>query len=210
MFMYFLSTGGPVIVPGTKNDVLIGLVLWWGLECGRYPSVFARVSSGYNWFKRIICEESSAPPSDICEVSYAPTTAAPSLSPTISSSPTVVPVEGYSYVGEGFCLDERNEWYPSFAKYFNETDLDYRVCLEWCAQIPHPDFVGASLEIYVCLCHFSSGLPDEINITDYDPSADSRFVDVHSRGYGSIQRASSDTMPGTLCYRYDVSLNMIR
>jgi hypothetical protein len=208
---HHLSTGGPLIVPGTEKDVLIGLFSWVGYSFSRYPSVFARVSSGYNWMKRHICEASSAPPSDICDVSYAPTTApslSPTTSPTTSSSPTVVPVEGFSYVGEGYCLDTNNNTYSAFLRKFKETD--YRVCVEWCAQISHPDFIGVEIEyyeddFYTCWCDFSRELPEDIIKTDYEPPAKNQYS---SNGHGSIENVSP--VQGTLCYRYDVSLNNMK
>jgi hypothetical protein len=164
--------------------------------------------------KSTICEKSSAPPSDICDVSYAPTpipTAAPSLSPTTSLSPTVVPVEGFSFVGHGQCLDNNNDYYSAFATWLNGTD--YRVCIEWCAQIPHPDFVGVEIYTYYheyyeeefgCFCDFSTRIPDDINVTDYDPSA---VFSWNGRAYGSIQNTTE--WDDWLCYRYDVSLKNI-
>jgi hypothetical protein len=209
MFMYLLLPGGPLIVPGAKSDVLIGLVSW-GVWCSRYPSVFARVSSGYNWMKSIICEMSSVPPKKICDASYAPTPTPPSLSPTMSLSPTVVPVEGFSFVGHGQCLDNNNDYYSAFATWLNGTD--YRVCIEWCAQIPHFDFVGVMIYTYwheyyddefACFCQFSTRIPDEINVTDYDPSADAWWND---HAYGSIQNTTEEDDLWS-CYRYDVSLS---
>ncbi|KAL7502211.1 hypothetical protein ACHAXN_000229, partial [Cyclotella atomus] len=123
-----------------------------------------------------------------------------------SLSPTVVPVEGFSFVGHGQCLDNNNDYYSAFATWLNGTD--YRVCIEWCAQIPHFDFVGVMIYTYwheyyddefACFCQFSTRIPDEINVTDYDPSADAWWND---HAYGSIQNTTEEDDLWS-CYRYD-------
>jgi hypothetical protein len=101
-------------------------------------------------------------------------------------------------------LDNNNDYYSAFATWLNGTD--YRVCIEWCAQIPHPDFVGVEIYTYYheyyeeefgCFCDFSTRIPDDINVADYDPSADA----WNGRAYGSIQNTTE--WDGMLCYRYD-------
>jgi hypothetical protein len=219
------ASGGPLIIPGASasEDIQVGIVSGGaGCALDGSPGVYSRVSNEFNWIKKHICEESSSPPIELCEeTSYAPTptgttlspttssspTSSPtsSLSPTTSSSPTVVPVEGFSYVGEGYCLDTYNNFYSSFIRNFKETD--YRVCVEWCAQIPHPDFVGVEIEyygdnFYTCFCDFSRELPEDIIKTDYEPPANYQYS---GRGHGPVETVY--LLQGTLCYRYDVSLN---
>jgi len=53
------DSGGPLIIQhenGPEKDLLIGLVSW-GETCGssKYPGVYARVSSAYEWINGVIC-----------------------------------------------------------------------------------------------------------------------------------------------------------
>ena len=110
-------------------------------------------------------------------------------------------MEGFSYVGRGYCLDENQEYYSAFVGDFDKTDP--RVCLEWCAQIHHPNFVGVEIDYDYneCWCNFSGGLPDDITMTEYNPPAGYTFS--YGSGRGPIQTAGS--VEGVLCYRYHVS-----
>jgi hypothetical protein len=225
-------SGGPLIIPGASasEDIQVGIVAWTGNDgCAvdGSPNGYSRVSNEFNWIKKHICQESSSPPIELCdETSYAPTptgtTLSPttttstkpssnpssSLSPTTSSSPTVVPVEGFSFVGEGYCLDENDNYFAAFWRYFEETD--HRVCLEWCAQVRHPNFVGVEIDywaddFYTCWCDFSGGLPTDIIETDYEPDALGTF---YGSGDGPIETVFPSQ--GDLCYRYEVSLSKLK
>jgi hypothetical protein len=127
----------------------------------------------------------------------------PMSTPTLSSAPSTGPVEGFTYVGEGYCLDSENEWYSFFTT--NLYDANDNDCMKWCSQVQHPDFVGVEIDDYGdgimgCFCGFSGGLPEDVNATDYSPEAN--YYDTHP-GDGPVQ--SSDGYSGISCYRYDVS-----
>jgi trypsin len=61
------DSGGPLVIPGNHprgaNDRQVGVVSW-GLSCAHpdFPGVYARVSSQYQWIRKVVCEESSNPP----------------------------------------------------------------------------------------------------------------------------------------------------
>ena len=46
------------------------------------------MSSGFNWVKKTVCEESSLPPDDFCDASYSPTETPPTYFPTTSPRPS--------------------------------------------------------------------------------------------------------------------------
>ena len=85
------DSGGPLIIPGTdaSEDVQIGVVSWGnGCAYEGYPGVYSRMSSGFNWIKKTVCEESSLPPTDFCEASYSPTETPTTYFPTSSPRPS--------------------------------------------------------------------------------------------------------------------------
>jgi hypothetical protein len=129
----------------------------------------------------------------------------PTLSPSLSSAPSTGPVEGFTYVGEGYCLDSEYEYYSSFNTYlYDANDND---CMKWCSQVlPHPDFVAVETKDFgdgkmECACDFNGGLPGDVDGTDYSPSAEWYYS--YYSGVGHVQ--SSDGSWGYSCYRYHVS-----
>ena len=76
------DSGGPLVVVTTNNGggvqhVQVGIISW-GIGCGReeFPGVYSRVSRGYPWIKRQVCEYSKNPPSSFgCASSSSSSTA---------------------------------------------------------------------------------------------------------------------------------------
>jgi hypothetical protein len=200
---YLFSLGGPLIIPGETQDedIQIGVVSFgYGSDCDpEYPGGYARISIRFDWIKSNACKESLSQ-SNLCDGSYAPT-------PFVTNAPSTGPVEGFTYVGEGYCLDSENELYSFFATVFY--DANDNDCVKWCSQVQHADSVGVSTYDYgdgtmVCYCHFSGGLPEDVDETDYSPSAqDSSYYS----GVGPVQGSSGDY--GGSCYRYSVCLFLV-
>jgi hypothetical protein len=124
-----------------------------------------------------------------------------SLSPTASSAPSTGPVEGFTFVGEGQCLDSVNNQYSWFMRgYQGINDND---CMVWCSQVQHPDFIGVHVLYFaaenarLCFCLFSGGLPGDVGQFDYDPVA---FETRNLDGVGPIE--SFEYIPGASCYQY--------
>jgi hypothetical protein len=116
-----------------------------------------------------------------------------SLSPTLSPAPSTGPVEGFTYIGTGWCLDSKDASYASIELVLN--DANNNDCMKRCSQVQHPDFVGVSARDYgdgtrACFCGFSGGLPGE--------------GDVNGAGYGVGPVQRSDGTSDISCYRYDV------
>jgi trypsin len=61
------DSGGPLVIPGDDprgaGDRQVGVVSW-GIGCAHrnFPGVYARVSSPYEWIRKVVCKESSNPP----------------------------------------------------------------------------------------------------------------------------------------------------
>ena len=67
--------GSPLLIkdPPPFNDVVVG-VTSWTFGCGPTPSVFSRVSDGYDWLRFTICENSIDPPNYLnCAGATSPT-----------------------------------------------------------------------------------------------------------------------------------------
>lgn len=56
------DSGGPLLKKRGRYDIQVGLISW-GVGCGEHPAVYARVSEGYNWIRKQVCEMSTQPPS---------------------------------------------------------------------------------------------------------------------------------------------------
>jgi hypothetical protein len=133
----------------------------------------------------------------------------PTLSPSLSSAPSIGPVQGFTYVGEGWCQDSEYQYYSYFSTYF--FDANDNDCMKWCSQVQHADFVGVEVYDYgvdddddgtmECYCLFSGGLPGDVNETDYSPSAE--WYSSYYSGVGPVQNSTG--WYGYSCYRYHVS-----
>jgi hypothetical protein len=125
-----------------------------------------------------------------------------SLSPTLSPAPSTGPVEGFTYIGDGICVDSQNTMYSGFITDIN--DANNNDCMKWCSQVQHPDFACVGVYDYgngkrECFCGFSGGLPEDVDATSYSPVAEG----FPGSGVGPVQVV--DVTPGVSCYRYDVS-----
>jgi hypothetical protein len=117
-------------------------------------------------------------------------------------------LEGFEYVGVGYCKDSAGEWYSSFGHVLD--DANDNDCMQYCTQVEHPDFVGVDLYDYGdgrrdCLCGFSGGLPQNVTVNSYSPNA---LYSSSYYGAGPVQ--SSDGTSGVSCYRYTVSLFLVK
>jgi hypothetical protein len=92
------DSGGPLIVTnngGAQQHVQVGIISW-GIGCGReeFPGVYSRISRGYPWIKRQVCENSKNPPLSFdCASSSSTTTGGgSSIGGSSSSSSTWTPL----------------------------------------------------------------------------------------------------------------------
>ena len=63
------DSGGPLVIRSDSGDMQVGIVSW-GVSCAHedFPGVYASVSARYEWIRKNVCEESSAPPASFeCE-----------------------------------------------------------------------------------------------------------------------------------------------
>ena len=83
------DSGGPLIVTnnGEQQHVQVGIISW-GIGCGReeFPGVYSRISRGYPWIKRQVCENSKNPPLSFDCASSSSTSASGGGSSSSSSS----------------------------------------------------------------------------------------------------------------------------
>ena len=80
--------GAPLVVKSSSpfNDVVVG-VTSWTFGCGPTPSVFSRVSEGYDWLRFTICQNSNNPPAYLnCASATDPNISAP-LNPPKPTNP---------------------------------------------------------------------------------------------------------------------------
>jgi hypothetical protein len=112
-------------------------------------------------------------------------------------------LEGFEYVGVGYCKDSAGVYYSYFSHVLDNADDND--CMQYCSQVQHPDFVGVDVYDFGgdgrrwCFCSFSGGLPEDVDATSYSPVAEA----IQGSGVGPVQ--SSDRTSGASCYRYTVS-----
>lgn len=98
-------------------------------------------------------------------------------------------------VGQGYCLDSNGTHYSSFGNYGVVSESD---CISWCSQkMQHSQLVGASFNslYFYCLCHFTGGLPSDLSLTSFSPSAQRKETDT---GTGMVSGA--DGTADVVCF----------
>jgi trypsin len=61
------DSGGPLVrqMPEDNTHELVG-VTSWGVNCAKYPGVYARVSQELHWIKKVACDEWGAGSNELC------------------------------------------------------------------------------------------------------------------------------------------------
>ena len=94
--------------------------------------------------------------------------------------------------------------YPAIASPELPFDTDDSVCLEYCGQIIHPDLVGVEVQKLNgsqstrCNCLFSGDVPEDIQLSNYDPVAAFIFDSANHSNSGPV--AGSEGSVGVWCY----------
>jgi trypsin len=90
------DSGGPLVIKskdvhGSDDDVQVGVVSWGDPDCEtRFPSVYSRVSSAFEWIRQEVCARSMYPPADFnCEsIISIPTSTQREYDPSSTSTST--------------------------------------------------------------------------------------------------------------------------
>lgn len=59
------DSGGPLVRRNGKTHLLVG-VTSWGIDCGKYPGVYARVSTGMKWIQSQVCDKWKSGTPELC------------------------------------------------------------------------------------------------------------------------------------------------
>jgi hypothetical protein len=59
------DSGGPLVMRQGNKHIQVGIVSW-GINCGRFPGVYSRISEGFDWIEERVCETWQAGSSDLC------------------------------------------------------------------------------------------------------------------------------------------------
>jgi hypothetical protein len=124
----------------------------------------------------------------------------------ISPSPTQAPATtsptkaGFSLVGTGSCRDSKNDWYD-FAKLDNQTN-DINAAINWCktATAYVSSLVGVEIGNGSWFCRYNNGIVDNIQNTDFSPTASDKGNGLV--GIGAVN--SADGSSGYTCYKHEV------
>jgi hypothetical protein len=113
-------------------------------------------------------------------------------------TPPEVTVPVFREVGQGFCIDYNKGYYSFFGLYELASEYD---CLAWCyQQEQHSQLVGASFDylLFHCLCHFTGGLPSDLNSASFSPAAQEKWT---FNGTGIVSKADNTT--DVVCFKKD-------
>jgi len=59
------DSGSPLVLRQGNEHIQVGIVSW-GINCGKYPGVYSRISEGFDWIEEKVCETWKAGSSDLC------------------------------------------------------------------------------------------------------------------------------------------------
>eukprot|EP00956_Cyclotella_meneghiniana_P038506 scaffold155273_cov35-Cyclotella_meneghiniana.AAC.2 len=132
----------------------------------------------------------------------------------ILSSLSVVPpiiagfgASDFSFFGEGQCRDAHGKYYSFYKLGFDTNPVPETSCLDWCAQNPHPDLVGAQIFGSNCYCYFSGPLPSNLEMTDYDPPSVYKYSRPSTTGgegaISKVHMSENWVAPYPKCYKND-------
>lgn len=64
------DSGSPLIRRNGHTHLLVGITSW-GIDCGKYPGVYAKASRGMKWIQSQVCDKWKAGTSELCDVRVA-------------------------------------------------------------------------------------------------------------------------------------------
>jgi hypothetical protein len=81
------DSGGPIVTMDGNIHNLVGIVSW-GEGCARpnAPGVYARISSGIDWMRQVVCEDWGLDDANFCLQPTAPPSVQPSPQPSVQAS----------------------------------------------------------------------------------------------------------------------------